>query len=63
MRKISEGLYEYKGVEVKVNNKGCYVAMFNVNSVVGKCKVVGTTQSSFMRLFNQFVKNNGGLKK
>lgn len=63
MRKISEGLYEYKGIEVKVNHNGCYVAMFNVNSTVGKCKVVGTTQSSFIRLFNQFVKNNGGLKK
>ena len=63
MRKINEGLYEYKGIEVKVNHNGCYVAMFNVNSTVGKCKVVGTTQSSFMRLFNQFVKNNGGLRK
>ena len=61
MRKLEEDLYIYKGVIVKKTSSGNYVARFYVNSVRGMCKVTGATQSSFMKIFNKFVKDNKGL--
>ncbi len=61
MRKINEGLYMYKGIEVVKLSNGNYVARFYVNSVCGQCRVVGSTQANFMKMFNNFVKQNQGL--
>jgi Zn-dependent alcohol dehydrogenase len=61
MKKIEEGLYEYKGVEVKKLSNGNYVARFYVNSICGQCRVCGSTQANFMKMFNNFVKQNKGL--
>ena len=61
MKKLQEGLYEYKGVEVVKLSNGNYVARFYVNSVCGQCRVVGSTQANFMKMFNNFVKQNKGL--
>ena len=61
MKKLQEGLYEYKGVEVVKLSNGNYVARFYVNSVCGQCRVVGSTQANFMKMFNNFVRQNKGL--
>ena len=61
MKKIDNEHYVYKGVDVKKLSNGNYMARFYVNSVVGQCKVVGTTQANFKRIFNNFVKQNKGL--
>lgn len=63
MKKIEEGLYEYKGVQVKKTNSGNYVARFYVNSIGGQCRVVGSTQANFKKIFNDFIKQHNGLRK
>ena len=62
MKKIDENLYLYKGIEVKKLSNGNYIAEFHVNSVINKCKVCGSTQANFKKLFNEFVRRNKGLK-
>lgn len=63
MKKIREDLYIYKGVYVKKLSNGTYRARFYINSISGLCVVSGTTQESFKRLFNNFVRNNKGINK
>lgn len=61
MRKLAEDLYIYKGVIVNKLSSGNYVARFYVNSIGGMCRVTGATQASFIKIFNNFVKDNKGL--
>ena len=63
MKKIREDLYIYKGVYVKKLSNGTYRGRFYINSISGLCVVSGTTQESFKRLFNNFVRNNKGINK
>lgn len=63
MKKIEEGLYLYKGIEVHKLSNGNYEAKFEVNDCPLPLKVIGATQASFKKIFNNIVKNNGGLKE
>lgn len=65
MKKIKgkEGMYLYKGVQVKKTNSGNYVARFYVNSIGGQCRVCGSTQANFKKIFNDFIKQHNGLRK
>ena len=62
MKKIAENLYMYKGYEVIKENDN-YIAIINVNNCKLPCKIVGTTQTNFKKIFNKFVTEHGGLKK
>ena len=61
MKKINDELYQYKGIDVKKLSNGMYKARFYVNTTSGFCTVSGSTQASFKKLFNEFVRNNKGL--
>lgn len=63
MKKLSPELYLYKGIEVHKLSNGNYEAKFEVNDCPLSVKVIGATQASFKKIFNNVVKNNGGLKE
>ena len=53
----------YKGYSVIKDMEGNYVAQIFVNDYVGSCEIKGATQKAFKDIFNEFIKDNGGLKK
>ena len=62
MKKINENLYLYKGVKVTRCYK-CYYAYVSVNKKSETTLISASTQREFMRDFNKFVTENGGLVK
>ena len=64
MRKLNEGMYIYKGVIVKVNPlTNNYEAKVDVKDYAQSIKVVGATQKDFKTIFNNIVKEYGGLRE
>ena len=63
MKKIAEGRYIYKGVEVeRFGGTGIYIAKVYVNDKELHLTICGATQSAFKKIFNEQVKLYGGLK-
>lgn len=63
MKKIAEGRYIYKGVEVeRFCGTGIYIAKVYVNDMTLPLTICGKTQSAFKKIFNEQVKLYGGLK-
>lgn len=62
MKKLSPELYLYKGIEVHKLSSGNYFAKIPVNDYKLPIEIIGATQASFKKIFNNTVKNNGGLK-
>ena len=63
MKKIAEGRYIYKGVEVeRFGGTGIYIAKVYVNDKALPMTICGATQSAFKKIFNEQVKLYGGLK-
>ena len=63
MKKIAEGRYIYKGVEVeRFGGTGIYIAKVYVNDKELPLTICGVTQSAFKKIFNEQVKLYGGLK-
>ena len=63
MKKIDEGRYIYKGVEVeRFCGTGIYIAKVYVNDKALPLTICGATQSAFKKLFNEQIKLYGGLK-
>ena len=64
MKKIAEGVYTYKGVRVeRYCGNGAYFANVYVNDYELPITVSGITQSAFKKVFNEVIKEYGGLKK
>ena len=63
MKKIAEGRYIYKGVEVeRFGGTGIYIAKVYVNDMTLPLTICSATQSAFKKIFNEQVKLYGGLK-
>lgn len=64
MKKISEGLWKYKGYEVRKDSEGNYKASgIYVNDLVLPITIVGATQKRFIEMFNRITKEQGGLSE
>ena len=63
MRKIAQGKYIYKGVEVeRFGGTGIYIAKVYVNDKESHITICAKTQAKFKNLFNEQVALYGGLK-
>ena len=60
MKKINNNLYLYKGIEVTRCYK-CYYTYVSVNKKSEPVLISAPTQRGFMKVFNKFVTENGGL--
>lgn len=63
MKKLDEGIYLYKGVKVYKLSNGNYTADILVNDYKLPITIIGATQAAFKKIFNNKVKDNGGLKE
>ena len=61
MKKINEGLYEYKKIRVTLDLNGNYVAKVYVKDLILPMTICGATQKSFKDNFNRLVFEHGGI--
>ena len=61
MKKINEGLYEYKKIRVTLDLNGNYVAKVYVKDLTLPITIVGATQKNFKDNFNRLVFEHGGI--
>ena len=62
MRKLKEGLWRYKGIEITKDYTGNYCSkQFYVKGYDFPVQINAKTQREFIRDFNKFINENGGL--